>query len=96
MAQIKELRQKAKVLDPIVRIGKNGMTEGVITQIDKVLAKRELVKIKFLRAFVEENDRKKTGKKLADRLKAKLIEQVGFIVVLYRPKTLTQNNRKTA
>ncbi len=99
----KELKQKSKALDPIVRIGKNGLTEGVIIQIEKVLAKRELVKVKFLRAFVEDNDRKKAGKELANKLKARLIEQVGFVVVIYRPKIeqqkkvtkVTQKTRRT-
>jgi RNA-binding protein len=84
--KIKELKGNAKLLEPVVRIGKNGLTDEVIVQISKVLDKRRLIKIKFLRAFLENNDRKKAAEELAKKTRSLLVEQVGFVAVLYKEK----------
>ncbi|MBW2967381.1 YhbY family RNA-binding protein [Candidatus Woesearchaeota archaeon] len=83
-SQIRQLREKARALDPVVRIGKQGITAGIVTQVQKVLASRELVKVKFLRAFVEGNERKAAAGDLASLTGAELIDQVGFVAVLFR------------
>ena len=82
--QIKQLRAKAKLLEPMVRIGKNGLTPSVIEHIQKLIKKRKLVKIKLLKSFMEENDRKAASATLAQETGTEIIEQVGFVVVLYR------------
>ena len=45
---INELKARAKNLDPVLRIGKNGLTENTILEIEKLLKKRKLIKIKVL------------------------------------------------
>jgi RNA-binding protein len=81
-----KLRSRAKLMEPLVRIGKNGLTDSVVEQVRRLLVKRELVKVKLLRAFIETNDRKKVAAELAKRTGSELIDQVGFAVVLYRRK----------
>ncbi len=90
------LRGKAKLMEPMVRIGKNGLTESVIEQVRRLLVKRELVKIKFLKSFIDNNDRKKSAAELAKSLGAELIDQVGFVVVLYKRKTDVKKERPRA
>ena len=82
--QIMELKKKAKHLEPVVRLGKNGLTEGALEQLDKVLKKQGLIKVKLLRSFVDQNDRKEVAKELALKLKAELIDQIGFVIVLHK------------
>lgn len=43
------LKAKAHHLKPIILIGKNGITESVIQEIDGALYAHELIKIKFKR-----------------------------------------------
>ena len=43
----KYLRSQAHHLEPVVLIGKNGIKDGTIESINKVLQTRELIKIKF-------------------------------------------------
>ena len=81
---IKELRQKAKIMDPIIRIGKNGLSEQTIIQIKQFLKKRKLIKIKFLKSFIENNDKKKAAEELCSKTGAELIDKVGFVVVIYK------------
>ena len=46
--QKKLLKSKAKLLQPVLRIGKYGLTENVINEIKKLLKKKKLIKIKIL------------------------------------------------
>ncbi|MBN1386491.1 YhbY family RNA-binding protein [Candidatus Woesearchaeota archaeon] len=84
---IKELKSKGQTLKPIVRIGKNGLTDMQVIEIKKHLQKRKLVKIKMLKALIED---KGTGIKdmMADEICAKtgaqLVQRVGFTVLIYK------------
>lgn len=76
----KEQKEMAKGLEPLLRIGKNGLNEGTVKEIKKMLEKRKLVKIKMLKTFAE--DRKKAAKDIADKTDSVLVDSVGFVVVL--------------
>ena len=54
----KQLIERSKAIEPTIRIGKSGITESQIEEIKKQLKKRKLIKIKFLRSFIESNDKK--------------------------------------
>ncbi len=83
--EIKSLRAKAKTLEPIVRIGKNGLTESMIREIERHLKKRKLIKIKLLKSV---EDRKTIAEEIAKRTNSELIEAVGFIVVLFKQQNI--------
>ncbi len=80
------LKEKAKSLEPTVRIGKKGITDSTIQEIKKQLEKRKLVKIKFLRNFIADKDRKQVSQELVNQTDAELIDTVGLIVVLKKRK----------
>ena len=80
----KALRAKAKAEKPLVWIGKNGITDEIIAQIDSFLKKRKLVKIKLLPAFIEGHDRKEAAKELSEKTDSRIVDQTGFVVALYR------------
>lgn len=69
-------------LPVLVRIGKAGITETVIDEIKKHLQKRKIVKIKFLPAHAAGKDKRRFARELAEKTGAKLVHQVGFVVVL--------------
>lgn len=81
---MKALRSRARSMEPLVRIGKNGLTDNAVMQVKRLLKKRKLVKVRFLRSFLESNDRKAAAEQLARATSSELIDQVGFMVVLYR------------
>lgn len=80
----KELAEKSKELEPVIRIGKNGITEGIIEEIKSQLKKKKLIKIKFLKSAMEDIDKKVLAKRIAEDTNSELIDQVGFIVVLHK------------
>ena len=84
MPSTKELKSKAMALEPIIIVGKSGLTDSVIKEIKIQLKKRKLIKIKFLRSIVKEKGKKELAKELADTTGSKIIIQVGFVVVLYK------------
>ena len=76
------LKGLAHHLKPVVQIGKEGLTPAVTASINAVLDKRELIKVQ-----IQENadlDRKEGAQKIADDLKASLLQIVGRKVSLYR------------
>ncbi len=82
--RIKELKQSAKELTPCIRIGKNGITPGVLLEIVAMLKKKHLIKVKLLPSFVEEHDKKESCEKIAESVKAQVISMTGSIIVLYK------------
>ncbi len=84
MKQKITLRSKAKNLEPILRIGKNGLTDNVIAEINKLLKKKKLIKIKLLRFPNEKNNKKDLIKKIVNETNSELIESVGNVIVINR------------
>jgi len=76
------LKKVAHNYEPSVQIGKEGLTQAVINQIDVELENRELIKIKLLKTSGESS--KTIINELAGVLKAEPILSVGGVIVLYR------------
>ena len=81
---INQLKEKAKVLTPILRIGKNGLTDAVLLEIKMHLKKRKLIKLKLLHAALETKDKKEFARDLAAATNSMIIDTTGFIIVLYK------------
>ncbi len=70
------------VLKPMLNIGKNGITDGLIEEIKLQLKKKKIIKIKILKAALEKNDRKMIAADVAQKTNSELVSQVGFVFVL--------------
>jgi RNA-binding protein len=91
MSHKKELLEKAKALSPVIWVGKNGITQGVIDEVTKLVKKKRLIKVKFLKSFIETTDKKLAAKMLASKTDSKIVMLTGFVVVLER---LPGNDKK--
>ena len=76
------LRSLAHNIDPTVHIGKAGVTDNVIKEIDQCLEARELVKIKLQEGA--ELDAKTVANELAPGLRAEFVQAIGRKFTLYR------------
>lgn len=75
-------KREAKKLEPIIRIGKNGLTPETIKEIKKLLEKKRLIKIKFLKSALQNKNRKELAKELAEKTSSTLVDVIGFVAVL--------------
>jgi RNA-binding protein len=74
----------SKSLEPVLRIGKSGLAEGVIEEIKRQLKQKKLIKIKLLKSFIGDKDRKLIAEEIAEKTGSELAHQVGFVVVLHK------------
>lgn len=91
-----QLRAQANTLEPIIQIGKEGMSDNLIAQIDDTLDVRELIKI---RVHLETAPMapKEFANELATALGADVIQVIGGIIVLYRqadPERIAEKKKK--
>lgn len=77
------LRAKANPLEPVIQLGKEGISDNLISQIDDTLDARELIKIRVHLETAPEAP-KELAQKLAAALGADVIQVIGGIIVLYR------------
>jgi RNA-binding protein len=90
--QKKYLRGLGHHLDHGVIVGREGLTENLITSCDEVIRAHELVKIKLGRNCPL--DRKEAARCLADQTGALLIQLIGKTVLLYRPNPDREREEK--
>jgi RNA-binding protein len=82
-SQTRKFKAAAQLLEPMLKVGKAGLSEGFIRSVDMALAQHELVKIKFTE-FKEQ--KKELAPQLAEKTASHLIMRVGNVMVLHRPK----------
>lgn len=80
--QKRYLRSEAHHLNPIFQVGKGGVTENMIKQINEALEARELLKVSVLQNC--EEDRETVAEALVKGTKAELVQIIGNTFVLYK------------
>ena len=76
------LRSLAHELEPTVYIGKSGMTENIVKEMDTGLETRELVKVKLQESC--DLSPKEIANELAQTLNAEYVQAIGRKFTLYR------------
>jgi len=80
--QKRYLRSMAHNIDPIFQVGKGGVNENMIKQINEALEVRELIKISVLKNSLEETD--VSAETIVIGTKAELVQIIGHTIVLYK------------
>jgi len=81
-AKIKQLRTIGHQLKPIVMISENGLSEGVLAELERALNDHELIKVKL--AFEDRDTKNATIDEVVAITKAELVQAVGKVILLYR------------
>lgn len=76
------LKSIANGIEPIFQVGKNGITENFIKQMDEALEAREIVKVNVLNNSLLEP--KKVANDIASKIDAEFVQSIGNKFVLYR------------
>ena len=76
------VRSIANTLKPITQIGKEGVTESFLDQLDAMLDSREIVKVTILETAGL--DAKETANAICNALRAEFVQAIGFKFTIYR------------
>ena len=84
--QRKRLRGLAHALEPLVHVGKSGVTDELVAQLDRALDAHELVKVRFLdvRALEGKAEKAELVAELCARTGAEAAGTVGHVAILFR------------
>ena len=83
--QMAFLRSLGNELEPIIQVGKGGISDNLIQQVDDALEARELVKGRILKNAAE--DVRDAAEYLAEATDAEVVQVIGNIFLLYRQRT---------
>ena len=81
--QKRYLRSQAHHLQPIFQVGKGGLNDAMITQIDEALEKRELIKITLLQNTDEVAE--EVAEELTAAIHCDVVQIIGRVLVLFKP-----------
>lgn len=82
-AQLRFLRAQAHALKPVVMIGESGLSDAIVKEAERSLARHELIKIK---TRGDNRDlRKQQLEELCARLEAAPVQHLGKMLVIYKP-----------
>lgn len=76
------LKSLAMKTEPILQLGKSGVTPENTASVDEALAARELIKISILQNCLEEP--RQMAEVLAERTHSQVVQVIGRKIVLYR------------
>ena len=80
--QRRHLRALGHHLDPVVQVGKEGISEGLVSALDVALETHELIKVKLGEAAG--TDRRALGAAVAEAVGGELVQVLGRTVLVYR------------
>lgn len=80
--QKRHLRALGHHLDPVVQIGKNGITEALVAQLAEAITRHELIKVKLLPECPIERDQ--AGEEVANAIGAELAQTLGKTLLLWK------------
>lgn len=78
------LRGLANTIDPIFQIGKSGLSDNLIKQLDDALEARELIKISVLETAPD--DIRSLGNEISEATNSIFVQAVGSKITLYRAR----------
>jgi RNA-binding protein len=82
----RRIKRELSAERPAVWIGKNGISEEVLAEIDSQLERTEMVKAKILKTALGETRANAIAAKIAQKTESTLVEVRGHTFILYRKK----------
>jgi RNA-binding protein len=92
-AQRSFLRSQGQTLEPVLKIGRSGLTPAFFNELQRLLRSQELVKLRFLGA--DRDEREKLGEQIADEGRCVLVGAIGNTALFYRQNPDPKERRVT-
>lgn len=80
--EVKALRRIGHNLNPVVMLGNNGLSEGVIEEVLRALHDHELIKIKVIGE--DRDERRALIQAIAEQTNAEIAQTIGKVALLYK------------
>ena len=81
-AERRRLRAEAHALSPVAQVGRHGVSESFVAELDRALLSHELVKVRLRGERIE---RATELEEVSSRLQCAVVGTVGSVAILYRP-----------
>ena len=79
------LKKEAHDLEPIVRIGKEGLTDNIVKSLLDAINSRELIKVKILQNLdADKDEARELAEELSKKSGAELVGIIGKIMIFYK------------
>ena len=82
----RSMRNRSSSTKPLVQIGKQGVTVGVIDAIDNHLERKQTVKVRVLKTGLKERKIKDISREIMEKTGSDLVEVRGHTFILHRGK----------
>jgi RNA-binding protein len=79
---IKQLRAIGHKLKPVVTVAGNGLSDGVVAEIDRALGQHELIKIKL--AVGGKDAKNSVSEEICERTGAEVVQSIGNMILVLR------------
>lgn len=79
--QLQELKAAAHHLDPLIQIGRNGLTPEQIQRINSALTHHELVKIRY---NDYKNQKETISREITEKTDSHRVDLIGHTLIIYR------------
>ena len=76
-----KLKAEAHRLEPVIQVGKNGVTDRTISNINKVLKDHELIKIRFIS---HKEEKEALIGEITNKTGANLVDLIGNTAILFK------------
>jgi len=86
------LRGLAHSLNPVIQVGKNGITPELIKAVDEALGSHELIKIKFMEF---KDEKKELAAQIGEKTMSENVGMIGNIAIFYREQPDREKRRIT-
>ena len=88
--QKKQFKSIGHHLKPVLIVADNGLTEGVLTELERALSDHELIKVQL--RITEREDRLTAINELCKAGKAELVQVIGKMALIYRKNPKVNKN----
>jgi len=79
------LKKEAHDLEPILRIGKEGLTDNIVKSLLDAINSRELIKVKILQNLdADKDEARELAEELSKKSGAELVGIIGKIMIFYK------------
>jgi len=92
--RMKELKRQSIDKSATVWVGKNGVTQGLLSQIKRQLEANEMIKVKVHKTSLEETQVPEIAGKIADETRSKVVDVRGRTFTIYKQRRTRQAQPK--